>query len=384
MSIAIVSEKGLARITTTTNATPHKLFLFEASGVPTTASRIYLGSDNKYRILVDGSDFPLELLEDTNIKTSSVVYKFYAESKTVYAILAEIDEHNDCIISEPPVSAAVNAFVPDVNNIQLSGSGALSFGFFGGSAVVESGRGVGLVLNNATAPTSSINGLSYVVDIIKVVGDGSYVGSTPATYKEFKQEGIKCSRVQSIPLSTTAEVNFYDTSLQFKPNKTYTYIPFLYIVLGSGKYGGWRVTDGVSSVINNSTDRKIKDRDTDDLYEENKPSRIVAAQNSSAFQSMATKKFPKTNESNGVYYYSIMISAKTEIEGRAPDELANGFRSKLGGKLVEYGIINNYESSDDPNVLNSFQLSGVGAVSTEFKDYRLIIEGTLKMSLSNK
>lgn len=393
MSISIASESGLVRITANTDAAPHKLFLYQSptgrSRIPSVQSGIYYdSSSNKYKILIDGIEDNIELLEDTNNKTSSVFYKFYSSNATIYAILASVDSFGDCdIVEVSPYT--VLAYSPTVGNVQLTTDvSAIDFGFIT-DGTFESGHGVGLKLFNAVAPTTAINGLSYVIDVVKVVGDSAYANLSTKTYSELKADGVKCSVVQSIPLSTTdGDVEFYDTSLQYKKEKTYTYIPFLFLVLGSGRYGGWRVTGGVSSVVQAASDRHIQIRGTDDLYVENEPARIVAAQNVSAFQTMATKKFPKINASNGTHFYSVMICAKLSErleEGSDLNAITSSFYNDLSGALHNSGIILSSGTLDADNVsLNSFQLSGVGAVSTLFKDYRPVIDGTIKLTLSDK
>lgn len=376
MSIAFVQDQGLVKIEVNSSSN-YQVYLYTGTNEPTTESAL-LTLNNEYKISIGGIEEELELLGDFS-SNARIFYKFYDTAKTIYVIIASLDNNVPTIREVNSATINPSDFVP--GNITLGSIYPATIGFLDTPPTVTS-SGVALKLDNIKTRTSFINGASYSLQIVKVVNAQTTDLDSISKYSELKNSGYRYSTVQEIGLSSDVEaMTTYDTSTQYKDNVYYTYVAFLYVVLGN-KYGGWKV-GAVSSKIAKEQHTVIK-RDVDDLYVEDEVERIVAAQNANKFQTIATKKFPVISEGGG-YIYSIILRSTVDL---CADENIGLLPTKLQEKgLIKYSGVKdeqNNENTYGDAKLSSYQLSGIGKIEDRFRDYYPRIDGTLKLSLSDK
>ena len=384
MGIAVVQDKGLVKVTVSTSVA-NPIYL------------LYTGSDTPATVTKDGDDYKVngnDAIEKKPVGNSGnqIFYHFFTATTPLFVVIARYDEDTGTYTIEEKTESEVTVDVPNYSaGVSLDGESVIGFDFTNKDSnnrpIVEN-KGIGFSLSNIAASDSEIAGLSYVIDVVKVVSDSEESFSTVSDFTAFKNLNVKYAVVKSLPLSDETVTTFYDSSLQYKTTKYYTYIAFLSLVLGNQKYGGWKV-HVLSSLVNKGSD--VTKRDTDDLYIENKVERIVAAQNRMGSQNIATKKFPKIGD-GGSYFYSILVCSDVgsgfiedgEIDG---DRVANDLTDRLAAELKSRDIIaytGTDDSNKDANGFYSYQLSGIGVVPAEFYRYQPVVNGTLKLSLSDK
>jgi len=385
MSVAFVQENGVVKISVSTTSIEPRYLLYSGSSTIPNTSSIITYSDGVYKI----GDEELVILDDTSFRSSQHFHRFYDTTTSIYVLIVR-RSGGTIVISEVSSRYTVDASTFPSNKI-LTGELPINLAFSNG-ATLEDG-GVGLSFSNAASPETVIQGLSYVVDIVKVVEDTANTFDAIDDYAGFVAgagSGVRYSTILSIPLSSTSDIAVFDTAKQYNNEKYYCYVAFLYLVLGSDRWAGWKVDAVVSKISKEST--KITERDTDDLYREDEIPRIVAAQNKAAPQRIAMKKFPKIGD-GGSYFYSILVCSMvpdnlTVREENLGEYLVGELATNLATELKAQSIIV-YDGSDDAggkdeSGLYSFSVSGIGVVSELYDLYKPVIDGTLKLTLSNK
>lgn len=400
MSIQFEQNNGLVKI----NVADHnnyKTFLYIGNTAPSTSSVAFY--NNTY--LIDGTQ--VELLADTASGTK-VFYKYFETDTTFFVILASTGESEDELdIVEKSASCSVtrSGYYLNAGNIVLGDSDPATISFYNeatssatDSAVLGS-NGVGFLLNNISAPSTTFTGLSYAIDIVKVVGGNADEFDNGSDYKACKAiaaaNNCKFAKITSVSLASgTSSAVVYDSSVQYKEGKNYCYIAFLYILHGPSKEGGWRIGQVSSTVPKRS--HTVSNRAVDDLYREHEPARVVAAQNAARPQKITTKKFAKIGD-GGSYFYSVLIKSTSDL---SKEDTANVLPQALQNwGVIKYTGISTVTSTVDPETnetvtttnidgdkdgLCSYQLSGIGKITPEYKEWVPVIDGTIKLTLSAK